>query len=390
MSEGGVRVRALALAVVLAIAAAVLAGPAAPPAGAHGEGSQDIRTVIERTSPALPGISVRTVSSAATALEVVNRGSEPVEVLTDRGVPFLRIRPDGVEANVNAREWYASGNPDGAADPPPEARIGGPVRWERVSRSPGWTWFEHRLHPSDATVPPGIRESGERRRFGDWKVPLRVGGRPAAIEGYIEYRPLLGQLVPAFTGSSTPAAGVVGAVLPGPVPGIFLDTTSSRERVTVLGASGEPFLRFGPRGVAANLHSPTHQADQRVRGEQPAAVADPRARPRWREVAEDARYSWVETRARYPREQPPDAVVDAGRRRKLLDWTVPLEVGGRRAELRGATSWVPAPREPPPGSGPLRGRGPALWLAGLALLTALALGGAAFVGRRGKQGTSAG
>ena len=261
---------------------------------------------------------------------------------------------------------------------------GGPPRWERVSRTPGWTWFEHRMHPSDVAVPPELRQTRERRRLGDWRVPLRVGGRPATIEGYVEYRPLLGSVVPSFTGSPMPAPGVVAAILPGPVPGIFLDSSATRERVTVLGAVGEPFLRFGPKGVQANLRSPTHQADQRVRGERPSAAADPRGRPRWREVAEDARYSWLETRARYPREQPSDSVVEGGRRQTLLDWRVPLEVGGRRAVLRGATSWIPsqdvlaatAPT-PPSEQGP-----PWALIVALALLTAAAIGGAAYVGRR--------
>ena len=363
------------------LACALVALPA--PAHAHGEGSSDIRTVIERASPELRGISIRTVSSTATALELVNRSGQEVEVLSDRRVPFLRIGPGGVEGNVNSSEFYASGNPDGAFDPPREARIGAPPRWERLSRTPGWTWFEHRLHPADIVAGPELRQGRERRRLGDWRVPLLIDGRPASVEGYVEYRPLLGQVVPAFTGSPMPARGVVAAILPGPVPGIFLDTTSTRERVTVLGSAGEPFLRFGPRGVDANLRSPSHQADQLVRGARPTVPADPRAAPRWRAVAEDARYTWFDSRARYPREQPPDPVLEGGRRQKLLDWNVPLEVGDGKAELRGATSWVPTVTGPaetprPPG----RGGAPGLWIAALAVLTALALGGAAYVGRR--------
>jgi hypothetical protein len=232
-------------------------------------------------------------------------------------------------------------------------------------------------------VPPELREGRERRRLGSWKVPLRVGGRVAAVEGYVEYRPLLGQIVPAFTGPTMPARGVVAAILPGPVPGIFLDTTSRRERVTVLGSAGEPFLRFGPRGVEANERSPSQHADALSRGEPPSVPADAGARPRWRPVAEDARYSWLETRARYPREQPPDPVIDAGRRRALVDWRVPLEVDGDRTELRGVTSWIPTVTGPTQRSSredDETGAGP--WIGALAVLTVLGIGGAVAAGRR--------
>ena len=38
----------------------------------------------------------------------------------------------------------------------------------------------------------------------------------------------------------------------------------------------------------------------------------------------------------------PADVVTGGRRRVLLTWEIPLEVDGRRTQLRGVTSWVPS------------------------------------------------
>ena len=150
-----------------------------------------------------------------------------------------------------------------------------------------------------------------------------VGG-PAMIE-----RSVVAELL----SSSNPAPGVTARVLPGPVPGILLDATASDQTIVVLGAAGEPYVRLGPRGAEVNLRSPAQRGGAASGGR----ALDPRAAPRWRRIAPVARYAWLEARAR-PQRLP--AITDT-RRRTLLTWRVPLDVGGRRTELRGATSWVP-------------------------------------------------
>ena len=52
-------------------------------------------------------------------------------------------------------------------------------------------------------------------------------------------------------------------------------------------------------------------------------------------------YGWLETRARYAPEQPPDDVVRRTEPTVLANWTVPLEIGSQRFDLKGRTSWVP-------------------------------------------------
>ena len=76
-------------------------------------------------------------------------------------------------------------------------------------------------------------------------------------------------------------------------------------------------------------------------------------------LGSEPRYGWLDTRTRYPREQPPDEIVDSGERRVLVDWSVPLEVASERAALRGTTSWVPAagPARPSPVSADRGGAG---------------------------------
>ncbi|MEJ7714883.1 MAG: hypothetical protein WKF40_03905 [Thermoleophilaceae bacterium] len=80
---------------------------------------------------------------------------------------------------------------------------------------------------------------------------------------------------------------------------------------------------------------------QRLQGEPPEAPADPRAAPRWRTVEDVPQFGWLETRARYGPEQPPDDVARRPGPTVLTNWTVPLEIGSRRFDLKGRTSWVP-------------------------------------------------
>lgn len=146
-----------------------------------------------------------------------------------------------------------------------------------------------------------------------------------------------GSIVPELVSSPHPAPGVTAAVLPGPVPGILLDATSTRETITVFGADGEPYVRLGPRGAEVNA-----RGSDAVLAADAARPRDPNATPRWRRISDRARYAWLESRARYPPEQVTDEVVAAGRRRVLSTWRIPLEVAGRRTELRGITSWIPS------------------------------------------------
>lgn len=240
-----------------------------PAAQAHGESSPFIRAVVDRVDPPAAGLSITTFQATATLLQVRNHTPRDLEVLSDRGEPFLRIGRDGVFANVSSREWYASGNPDGAVAL--DVRTGGPPRWARVSADPGSSWFDHRLHPRTLTAVPPPTERRTVRLF-DWTVPVRIGGWPAAVEGSVEWSPALGSVVPALTNRPDRSTGVRVAITTGPVPGMFLANTGSRP-VTVRGREGEPFLRFtrerGPRPTCAALATPTAGASKETRSRSP-------------------------------------------------------------------------------------------------------------------------
>ena len=126
------------------------------------------------------------------------------------------------------------------------------------------------------------------------------------------------------------------------------------EVVVVLGLTGEPFLRFSPAGVEANLASPTSTSTRVIKAID--AVLSPRVI--WRRVSRGHVLAWHEGRLR-----PMQVVRNPSTRpREVTTWSIPLLVDGRRTELVG-TEWYSA--------------GPSLWpwlVAGALLIAGAVLG----------------
>lgn len=374
---------------VALVALTVLAvAPAA--ARAHGEASPLVRSVIEGLEPQVDGVRLVPVRGPAAQAVVRNQTRTPLEVLDDGGRPFLRLSPRGTEADVASPAWYESGNPDGQGRP--DVRPGRPARWRLVSRRAEWAYYEHRLHPSAVRIPPDVLAARRTARLAGFTVPLRHGGRALAVRGRLEFRPVLGTVTPTLRSAPTPLPGVRIAVLPGVVPGVLLQNASPTP-VTVLGAHGEPFARIGPRGAFVNTRSPVHLGDLRTRGGLPTVAADPDAPPRWARASPGPSLTWLDTRAAYRLEQPPDAVVTGERPARLVAWSLGLRAGPRTAEVRGTTDWVPtdaAGRPAAPAAAAAAGSGGTGGLAlagGAAVVAVLCAGGLALRRRCVPRGT---
>lgn len=362
----------LGFAVAVAIAVTLVAG-AGVPLAAH-QTSPAVRTVLDRVDPPLDGVSISVRASLATELLVENPTDVELTVIGTDGRPFLRIGPGGVLANLDASDWYTTSTPEGGASVP--ARTTDPADepdWVQVSTEPRWAWFDHRLHPSALVV--DLPEPGEpaAETLATWTVPMRYGDDDVVVRGHLERRPILGR-VEAVLIRDEPVSGVRLSVLQGRLPGLFLESGLDAP-VTVLDVAGQPYARIGPDGVEVNVHSRLHHTNLQAREEVPP-VTDPDAAPRWRHVADVPRHAWLEPRARYPDEQPPDDVVARAAPTTLLEWAVPVLVDGQRVAVEGTTRWVPA--EQIDGHDTRGGRGP-LYL-GLALV---AVAVAVIAARRG-------
>jgi hypothetical protein len=104
--------------------------------------------------------------------------------------------------------------------------------------------------------------------------------------------------------------------------------------VVVLGLEGEPFLRFSPAGVEANLGSPTSTSTRVIK----ATDAVSSVRVLWRRVSRGHVLAWHEGRLRpLPIVHDPSATTP----RAVASWSIPLFVDGRRTNLVG-TEWYAA------------------------------------------------
>jgi hypothetical protein len=313
-------------------------GGAAPGAHAH-ETPVDVVTLVEEVAPLTEGLTVQVASSVTTQLVLENATGEVVEVLDDDGRAFLRLDGERVEANFDVASWYRSNDPFGQVDVPATAlddRI--TDDWRQVAMGPSWGWFDHRLHDGSRSV-PGPSEGG-----GDildrWVVPLLVGTRPVEVRGVVAFRPPVGTYEAVI---SRQAAGLVGQVVNGPAPALSVEHLDTGIHV-LLGVYGEPFLRFSPEGVEANLVSPTwHQVARAMSSVPlPAELSGTSQLPVWERIAPGRRFTWIDPRLSIPLAAPDDPSFATS----VASWSVPVQPEGAPAEatsdLKGEIRWVPA------------------------------------------------
>ncbi len=304
---------------------AVLVASLGAPALAH-EADPRIVTTVDEVVPALPAaVVVQVQANVAAQLVVANPTSTVLEALGTADRPFLRISSAGVFGDVASEDFLRTANPNGAI--PKDAS--GPARWVQLSTGDSWGWYDHRLHPSELTAPADIERAS---RLAGFEIPLAYGGQTSVVRGSVSFVPLLG----AFQVSADPAAApLIVQALPGRLPGVFLSNPGLTP-LTVLGRDGEPFLRFGPRGVEVNRNSRTHVEDRQARG---IAAGPPTPKPVFELVGPGASsYTWLDARLRYPEELPGPSVLSAPAPTVVSRWQVPL-VGA--SALTGTVSWVP-------------------------------------------------
>jgi hypothetical protein len=181
------------------IAAVVLLSTS--PAWAHGEGGKatGFGSTVEGVTPTAPGLLLE-VLDGDDRLFLRNGTGREVIVLGYDGEPYLRFDSGSVYRNVlspavylNA-DRYAQGEVPASADP--EAA---PV-WRRIRLGHSYEWHDHRIQWMSTIAPDEVRADPDAsHHVFDWRVPITVGGRPAAITGSLDYAP---------TGDEEPSAWV--------------------------------------------------------------------------------------------------------------------------------------------------------------------------------------
>ena len=124
----------------------------------------------------------------------------------------------------------------------------------------------------------------------------------------------------------------------------LLVTNSGQHDITFLADSGEPFLRIGPKGVAANFASPTFYDSNVPEG---LSAYPPQARPGadvapiWRTVSVQPNWGWYDHRLHPAGQYLPPEVVKAGKVAVLGRWTVPFRLGDQAGQLEGRFEYDP-------------------------------------------------
>jgi hypothetical protein len=292
------------------------------PAGAHEEMALHALTVLDAVEPGVSGLEVRVVHLGGPALVVRNETAGVLTVLDATDRPFLRIESTGVRMNVRSPFAYRSLNP---ADDvmSPHLGAGSRPRWVEVSGESSWTWFDPRLV---------YDESGA-----DWVVPMRFGGRDLVARGGFEslhghghFRSLL---------AAPEIAGLEMRLAEGPVPALFVRNETGRV-LLVRGRAGEPMLRIGPKGVEANLRSPSYYTSAAQTIARVPRRADVSASPRWKRVSMQPVWAWLEYRAAVDPEMQQRDLLGSDRR-TILDWESPMMLAGRPLEVSGTVEWRP-------------------------------------------------
>jgi hypothetical protein len=215
------RVAAAAVGLIGALAVAA-------PAHAHGADAPDgtnYRTTVTAVTPAIDGVSVRTIEAGA-RLELTNATGRTVEVLGYAGEPYLEVRPDGVYENTHSPATYVNRTLAGET-PPPGADPAQPPAWRKVGSEPVARWHDQRIRWVEAEPPAEVRaDPGRPHRVRDWTVPLRDGASTVQVHGRLDWLPppdpyvwwagiLLGALAIGALGLIPPAGAGGGRALAG-------------------------------------------------------------------------------------------------------------------------------------------------------------------------------
>ncbi len=184
-----------------AIAAFVLTLLAPAAAEAHGPVDPSGSTYLARIAHVPAGLQAKAIDGD---LRVWMRvaPSLDVYVIDYRGAPYLHFERDGVWVNRNSSMYYLNQVPP--VTPSTDLGVGTRPDWQHASTGHTYVWHDGRLHAGATQArPPGVRFAG------DWSVPLRIDGAPAAIRGGLYYAP------PPSPVWFWPVAVVLGCVLAG-------------------------------------------------------------------------------------------------------------------------------------------------------------------------------
>jgi hypothetical protein len=163
------------------LAACVLLATA-PGALAHA-GNPDYRSVIDKVTPKVPGVTFQ-VLSYDSYFQLLDQHGHEVTIYGYENEPYARILRDGtVQVNQRSPATYLNDSRFATAQVPPIADPKAPPQWKTVDDSGTFLWHDHRMHYQSTATPPQVTDKGRKTKIFDYTVPIEVDSRKGAIDG---------------------------------------------------------------------------------------------------------------------------------------------------------------------------------------------------------------
>jgi hypothetical protein len=167
-----------AVGILLGVTAAPAHGYQTAPASG---GDARYRSVVIAIDAAAPGLSASIVGHD-NLVRLDNRSASTVVVFGYSGDQYARLLPDGtVQLNLRSPAFYLNEYRFGDQRVPPYADARTAPQWRTMDHSGELLWHDHRIHVAKGVKTPSSTPRNTLLR--SYRIPLRVGARPAAIDG---------------------------------------------------------------------------------------------------------------------------------------------------------------------------------------------------------------
>jgi hypothetical protein len=160
----------------------LLSAAAAAPVSAH-QGNPNMRSIPHGITPPVKGIQVQVLNNDD-RFELDNRSGKTIVIKGYDSEPYARLLPDGtVEVNKRSPAYFLNNDRYAQSTVPPSASATAAPQWAVESKTGRFQWHDHRMHWMAKTTPPQVKDKHKKTKIFDYKIPLQVNGKPAALAG---------------------------------------------------------------------------------------------------------------------------------------------------------------------------------------------------------------
>jgi hypothetical protein len=190
--------------------AGLLCAIAAAPVSAH-QGNPNMRSIPHGITPAVKGVQIQVLNNDD-RFELDNRSGKTILIEGYDSEPYARLLPNGtVEVNKRSPAYFLNNDRYAQIKVPPSASATAPPQWSVEAKTGRFQWHDHRMHWMAKTTPPQVKDKHKKTKIFNYKIPLRVNGQPAALNGTLWWVGPQGGSFPA--GAAIAFALIAGGVL---------------------------------------------------------------------------------------------------------------------------------------------------------------------------------